>query len=318
MTYVLLIAGFAALIKGADYFVDGASGIAKFLKIPSILIGLTIVAFGTSSPEAAVSISAALKGNNGIALGNVLGSNIFNISVIIGITALIFPLDVHKQTMRKEIPLTLLAGVALLILSADGFLKEGQSLLLDRADGLILLLFFIVFVYYIIEAALNSKDSQENYLPENDHETPKLGLNILYTLGGLLAILIGGNWVVNSSIEIATSFGISQTIIGLTIVAVGTSLPELITSVTAARKKNTDIAIGNIVGSNIFNIFFILGASALISPIAIDSHLMLELFLNIAMTIVLLIFSRSQNKIVRWEGIAFILLYILYMAYLLL
>lgn len=318
MTYVLLIAGFAALIKGADYFVDGASGIAKFLKIPSILIGLTIVAFGTSSPEAAVSISAALKGNNGIALGNVLGSNIFNISVIIGITALIFPLDVHKQTMRKEIPLTLLAGVALLILSADGFLKEGQSLLLDRADGLILLLFFIVFVYYIIEAALNSKDTQENYLPENDHETPKLGLNILYTLGGLLAILIGGNWVVNSSIEIATSFGISQTIIGLTIVAVGTSLPELITSVTAARKKNTDIAIGNIVGSNIFNIFFILGASALISPIAIDSHLMLELFLNIAMTIVLLIFSRSQNKIVRWEGIAFILLYILYMAYLLL
>lgn len=318
MTYVLLIAGFAALIKGADYFVDGASGIAKFLKIPSILIGLTIVAFGTSSPEAAVSISAALKGNNGIALGNVLGSNIFNISVIIGITALIYPLDVHKQTMRKEIPLTLLAGVALLILSADGILKEGQSLLLDRADGLILLLFFIVFVYYIIEAALNSKDNQENYLPENDHETPKLGLNILYTVGGLIAILIGGNWVVNSSIEIATSFGISQTIIGLTIVAVGTSLPELITSVTAARKKNTDIAIGNIVGSNIFNIFFILGVSALISPIAIDSHLMLELILNIAMTIVLLIFSRSHNKIVRWEGIAFILLYILYMAYLLL
>lgn len=318
MTYVLLIAGFAALIKGADYFVDGASGIAKFLKIPSILIGLTIVAFGTSSPEAAVSISAALKGNNGIALGNVLGSNIFNISVIIGITALIYPLDVHKQTMRKEIPLTLLAGVALLILSADGILKEGQSLLLDRADGLVLLLFFIVFVYYIIEAALNSKDNQENYLPENDHETPKLGLNILYTIGGLIAILIGGNWVVNSSIEIATSFGISQTIIGLTIVAVGTSLPELITSVTAARKKNTDIAIGNIVGSNIFNIFFILGVSALISPIAIDSHLMLELFLNIAMTIVLLIFSRSHNKIVRWEGVAFIMLYILYMAYLLL
>lgn len=318
MTYVLLIAGFAALIKGADYFVDGASGIAKFLKIPSILIGLTIVAFGTSSPEAAVSISAAIKGNNGIALGNVLGSNIFNISVILGITALILPLDVHKQTMRKEIPLTLLAGVSLLILSADGVLKEGQSLLLDRADGLILLLFFIVFLYYIIEAALNSKDTQENYLPENDHETTKLGLNILYTIGGLVAILIGGNWVVNSSIEIAINFGVSQTIIGLTIVAVGTSLPELITSVAAARKKNTDIAIGNIVGSNIFNIFFILGVSAVISPIEIDAHLMLELFLNIAMTIVLLIFSRSQNKIVRWEGIAFILLYILYMAYLLL
>lgn len=318
MTYILLFAGFAALIKGADYFVDGASGIAKILKIPSILIGLTIVAFGTSSPEAAVSISAALKGNNGIALGNILGSNIFNISVIIGITAMIFPLDVHKQTMRKEIPLTLLAGVALLILSADGFLKDGQSLLLDRADGAILLLFFAVFVYYIIEAALNSKDPQENYLPENDHDTPKLGLNLLYTAGGLVAILVGGNWVVNSSIEIATSFGVSQTIIGLTIVAVGTSLPELITSVTAARKKNTDIAIGNIVGSNIFNIFFVLGASAFISPILIDPSLMLELFMNIALTIVLLAFSRSHSKIVKWEGGVFIALYILYVAYLLL
>ncbi|HAS74187.1 MAG TPA: sodium:proton exchanger [Clostridiales bacterium UBA8960] len=318
MTYILLFAGFAALIKGADYFVDGASGIAKFLKIPSILIGLTIVAFGTSSPEAAVSISAALKGNNGIALGNVLGSNIFNISVIVGITAMIFPLDVHKQTMRKEIPLTLLAGVALLILSADGFLKGGHSLLLDRADGAILLLFFVVFVYYIIEAAINSKDPQENYLPENNHDTPKLGLNILYTVGGLVAILIGGNWVVSSSIKIATSFGISQTIIGLTIVAVGTSLPELITSVTAARKKNTDIAIGNIVGSNIFNIFFVLGTSAFISPILIDPSLMLELFMNIALTIVLLAFSRSQSKIVKWEGGVFIALYILYLAYLLL
>ena len=317
MTYILLFAGFAALIKGADYFVEGASGIAKILKIPAILIGLTIVAFGTSAPEAAVSISAALKGNNGIALGNVLGSNIFNISVIIGITAMIFPLDVHKQTMRKEIPLTLLAGVALLIVSADGLLKDGQSLLLDRADGAILLLFFIVFVYYIIEAALNSKDKQEHYLDEDAKETPKLSKNVLYTIGGLAGILIGGNWVVNSSMEIATSFGISQSIIGLTIVAVGTSLPELITSVTAARKKNTDIAIGNIVGSNIFNIFFVLGVSAFINPIAIESKLMLELYMNIALTIVLLGFSRSHSKIVKWEGAVFILLYILYMAYLL-
>ena len=318
MTYILLILGFAMLIKGADYFVDGASGIAKILKVPSILIGLTIVAFGTSAPEAAVSIGAAINGNNGIAIGNVLGSNIFNISVIIGITAMIFPLDVTKQTIRKEIPLTLLAGVALLILSADAFFRNGQSLLLDRADGAILLLFFAVFIYYIIEAALNSKDKRENYMPENDHETPKAGLNIIYTLGGLAAILIGGNWVVSSSIAIATQFGISQTIIGLTIVAVGTSLPELITSITAARKKNTDIAIGNIVGSNIFNIFFVLGVSALISPIQIEPQLMAELFINIALTIVLLIFSRTNSKIVKWEGGIFILLYLLYMAYLLL
>lgn len=174
-----------------------------------------------------------------------------------------------------------------------------------------------MFVYYIIEAGLNSKDSKENYLPENEDETPKIGLNLLYTLGGLAAILVGGNLVVNSSIEIATSFGISQTIIGLTIVAVGTSLPELITSVTAARKKNTDIAIGNIVGSNIFNIFFILGASAMINPVSVEPKLMVELFINIALTLVLLAFSRSHNKIVKWEGAAFILLYIVYMAYLL-
>ena len=319
MAYIFLIAGFIALIKGADYFVDGASGIAKYLKVPSILIGLTIVAFGTSSPEAAVSISAAIKGNNGIALGNVLGSNIYNISVIIGITALIFPLDVHKQTMRKEIPLTLLAGVALLILSGDGLLKDEQIMFIDRADGLILLLFFAVFVYYIVEAALNSKDPEENYLIDQaPEEGVRLKLNLLYTLGGLAAILIGGNWVVNSSIEIATSFGVSQTIIGLTIVAVGTSLPELITSVTAARKKNTDIAIGNIVGSNIFNVFFILGMSALISPIAVDSKLILELFMNIGLTLVLLAFSRSHSRIVKWEGIAFIMIYLGYMGVLVL
>lgn len=317
MTYVLLIVGFLLLIKGADYFVDGASGIAKYFRIPPILIGLTIVAFGTSAPEAAVSISAAIKGNNGIAIGNVLGSNIFNISVIIGITAILCSLDVQKQTIRKEIPFTLLAGMALLVLASDTFLNGAKEMVISQSDGIILLLFFSVFLYYIIEAALNSKDSQENFLPEAHRESLKLGPNLVYTVGGMTGILIGGEFVVSSSVKIATSFGISQTVIGLTIVAIGTSLPELITSITAARKKNTDIAVGNIIGSNIFNILFVLGMSASIHSIVVDSKLVLELLVNIVLTIVLFIFSRTNNKIVRGEGIVFILFYVIYMGYLL-
>ncbi|GAB6106458.1 calcium/sodium antiporter [Fusibacter bizertensis] len=317
MMYVLLVIGFLLLIKGADYFVDGASGIAKYFKIPSLIIGLTIVAFGTSAPEAAVSISAALKGNNGIAVGNVIGSNIFNISVIIGITAVLCALDVQKQTIRKEIPFTLLGGVVLLVLASDTVFNGAKDMVISQSDGIILLLFFIVFLYYIVEAALNSKDKEIDLQQETKNAPLKLGPNLAFTLGGLAGIIIGGELVVNSSVKIATSFGISQTIIGLTIVSIGTSLPELITSITAARKKNTDIAVGNIIGSNIFNILFILGVSASIHSLTVDSKLVLELFLNIILTVVLLVFSRTSYKIVRGEGIFFILFYVIYMGYLL-
>ncbi|MDH8677806.1 calcium/sodium antiporter [Fusibacter bizertensis] len=317
MMYVLLILGFLLLIKGADYFVDGASGIAKYYRIPPIIIGLTIVAFGTSAPEAAVSISAALKGSNGISLGNVLGSNIFNISVIIGITSFLSALSVQKQTIRKEIPFTLLGGVALLVLANDSILNGTKQMVISQSDGIILLLFFTVFLYYIVEAALNSKEPQDNFLPESHRESLKLGPNLVYTLGGMAGIIIGGELVVSSSVKIATSFGISQTIIGLTIVSIGTSLPELITSITAARKKNTDIAVGNIIGSNIFNVLFVLGISASIHSIVVEPKLIMELFINIILTVVLFIFSRTNNKIVRGEGAVFILFYVVYMGYLL-
>lgn len=317
MMYVLLVVGFIFLIKGADFFVDGASGIATFFKIPSIIIGLTIVAFGTSAPEAAVSISAGLSGSNGIAIGNVLGSNIFNISMIIGITAVIFPLDVQKQTIRKEIPLTLLGGVALLVLAGDKFFDGSNEMLLSRGDGIILLLFFCVFLYYIVEAALNSRDTSEHYLDETEIKQVKIGSNVILTLIGLAGILIGGQLVVSSSVSIAKSFGIGETVIGLTIIAIGTSLPELITSITAARKKNTDIAVGNIIGSNIFNILFVLGASTVIHPITVDPKLVVELAINIILTIALFIFSRSHNKIVKGEGVIFILFYLFYTGYLL-
>lgn len=309
MTYVLLLIGFGLLIKGADYFVEGSSGIAKALKVPSLLIGLTIVAFGTSSPEAAVSISAALKGSSGIALGNVLGSNIFNITFIIGLSAVLFPLAVEKQTIRKEIPLTLLAGAALLVLSMDEKISGSLPQSLSRGDGIMLLLLFGLFMYYIFEVVENSRESM---VVDTHHNTRDMKLNLIYTLGGLVGIIGGGELVVRSSVAIATSFGLSETLIGLTIVAVGTSLPELITSVVASMKKQSDIAVGNIVGSNIFNILFILGFSATLSPIPFDPTLTMELMLNLGLTFILLVFSRTGHKITRNEGLLLCGFYIVY------
>ena len=227
MAYLILILGFAALIKGADYFVEGASGIAKILRLPPILIGLTIVAFGTSAPEAAVSIKAAIDGSSGIALGNIVGSNIFNITLIIGITALIFPLAVERETVKKEIPFALLSSILLFILIQDVSLSNHYENLLTKTDGLVFLCFFAIFLFYLFEVAMHSREKTEE--EKNDRSIP-VGKNVLSTLGGLTAIIIGGDLVVESSITIANSLGMSETLIGLTIVAGGTSLPELITS----------------------------------------------------------------------------------------
>lgn len=315
MTYVLLLVGFVLLVKGADYFVSGASGVAKNLRVPSLIIGLTIVAFGTSSPEAAVSISAAIKGNNGIAMGNVLGSNLFNMTFIIGLSALFYPLVVEKQTIKKEIPLMLLSALALFAMSADTYLGESKvAMTLDRADGILLLLFFSIFMYYIFEVARNSRETMAIEDAMMKSESKK---NIIYTVGGVTAIIIGGNMVVNSATDIARSFGLSETIIGLTIVAIGTSLPELVTSVVASIKKQPDIAVGNIVGSNIFNVLFILGVSAVISPLSIDGSLIVELVLNVIITIVFLGFSITKHTISKKEGLFLLCLYVAYVTYLL-
>ncbi|MDG5473633.1 calcium/sodium antiporter [Jeotgalibacillus sp. ET6] len=313
MTYLLLLIGFVLLIKGADYFVKGASSIATALRVSPLLVGLTIVAFGTSSPEATVSMVAAFEGNAGVAIGNVIGSNIFNITFVVGLTAFLFPLKVENETIRKEIPFTLLAGVALLILVSDVFLQSVSGNFITRSDGLVLLLFFAVFLYYIFEVARRDRKKTAG-VPVNA-EAPSWGKNILFTIAGLAAIIFGGDLVVNGATEIAISLGMSETLVGLTIIAIGTSLPELITSVTAAIKKESEIALGNIVGSNIFNIFFVLGAASVISPLAVDSKIFVDVFVMLILTIVLLVFSRTNFKIGKVEGSILAVFYILYMIY---
>lgn len=315
MSYLILIVSFVALVFGANYFVDGASGIAAKLRVPSLLIGLTIVAFGTSAPEVAVSLSASLSGSNGIAVGNVLGSNIFNIAFILGMAAMIWPITVERQTIKKEIPIMILSSLALFALGADSFLGKSPEMYISRGDGIMLLLLFASFLYYVFEVARNSREQGVIEEISISDSTAKM---IVKTLFGLTLIILGGNFVVSSAVTIAQAFGISQTVIGLTIVAVGTSLPELVTSVIASLKKNSEIAVGNVVGSNIFNVFFILGASAVIAPLKIEASIFIDLIINIGLSVMLLFFAKSHHKINRTEGIVLMAIYVAYTAYLLL
>jgi cation:H+ antiporter len=315
MTYVLLIFGFGLLIKGADLFVTGASNISKLLRVSPLLIGLTVVAFGTSSPEATVSIIAALDGNAAVSLGNVIGSNIFNVTLVIGLTAFIAPLKVENETIRKEIPFTLLASTTLLVLISDVILETASSNLITRSDGIVFLLFFTIFMYYIFEVA---RTSREKSIVNEISVNGSWGKNGVYTIIGLAAIIFGGDLVVKNSTEIAYTLGMSETLVGLTIVAVGTSLPELVTSITAALKKQSELALGNIVGSNIFNILFVLGASSVISPLAVNEKIVTDVIIMIILTILLLIFSRTRFRIGKTEGLTLALIYILYLVYIIL
>lgn len=312
MAYLFLIIGFVLLIKGADLFVDGSSNIARLLRIPPILIGLTIVAFGTSSPEATVSIVAALQGTADVSMGNVIGSNIFNLTLVVGIATILFPIKVENETIRKEIPFTLLASVALLILISDTVLQGFEINYISRSDGLIFLLFLSVFMYYVIEVALKSR---ENTVQDKSAKQTKWGKNILITVLGLAGIVIGGQMVVNNGKEIAYSLGMSEALVGLTIIAVGTSLPELVTSITAALKKESEIALGNIVGSNIFNILFVLGTSSVITPLAVNGKVIIDIIMMIGLTVLLLIFSRTNYRIGKTEGVFLVAGYVLYVAY---
>jgi cation:H+ antiporter len=315
MVYILLIIGFALLIKGADYFVDGASNIAGLLRVPSILIGLTIVAFGTSSPEATVSIIAALEGSPDVAIGNVVGSNIFNITMVLGIAAFLYPLQVKSETTKKEIPFTLLAGGVMLVLISDTVLQGFSENAITRSDGIIFLLFLGIFMYYVIDVAMNSRNNG------NKEDIPadlKWGKSIFMSVLGLASIILGGQMVVTNATEIAFSLGMSETLVGLTIVAIGTSLPELVTSIAAAMKKESEIALGNIVGSNIFNILFILGAASLITPLPVNNKMFVDVYIMIILTVLLLIFSRTNYRIGKREGIILIIMYVIYMVYIIL
>lgn len=309
MDYIFLLIGFALLIKGADYFVEGASSIARRFRIPTLIIGLTIVAFGTSAPEAAVSITSALKGANEIALGNIIGSNIFNLLLVVGVAAMISPLRVKKSMIYKEFPFTVLSSAVLLILIQDRIFQDTDLQRLNRGDGLILLLFFSIFMYYLIEVAITSKEEGEEI------QLMSLGKSILLTLGGIVGIVIGGQLVVDSASDIALAWGMSQNLVGLTIVAVGTSLPELVTSIVAARKGESDIALGNVIGSNLFNIFFILGVSSCIHPIAVSSNIVTDGLFLFIITLVAYLFAVTKKKINRMEGGILALIYIAYMCF---
>ncbi|MFC0560134.1 calcium/sodium antiporter [Halalkalibacter alkalisediminis] len=314
MVYLLLLVGFALLIKGADYFIDGSSNIATLFRVPPLIVGLTIVAFGTGAPEATVSIIAALEGSADVTIGNIVGSNILNISLVVGVTAFIFPLSVERPTIKKEIPFAFLSAVALIVLMSDRGLQVTDVNMITRSDGIIFLLFFSIFLYYVIEAARNSRE-QTSDIPLQSEETGTWGKNVLITIVGLAAIIFGGYLVVENSTDIAFRFGMSETLVGLTIVAIGSSLPELITSVTAAMKQQSEIALGNIVGSSIFNILFVLGVSSIISPLPVNDKLFFDVIVLLILTVFLFVFSRTKYKVAKSEGLILAIFYIVYLVY---
>lgn len=306
LSYVLLIVGFVLLVKGADYFVEGCSSVAKILKVPSIIIGLTIVAFGTSAPEAAVSITAALTGNNDIAIGNVIGSNIFNLLVVVGVCGLILPMGIDKGILKKEFPFSIL--VAAVLLAMIGFDHQ-----VGRIDGLILLVLFACFLAWMIHSALTGREEASE---EYKVLTPLR--SAVYIICGLAAVVLGGDCVVKSASSIAESFGLSQNLIALTIVALGTSLPELVTSIVASRKGENGLALGNVVGSNIFNILLILGASSAISPVAVGFESVIDLSVLIVFSLITWAMARGKYKIGRVDGGLMLAMYLGYMVYIIL
>ncbi|HZG99889.1 MAG TPA: calcium/sodium antiporter [Flavisolibacter sp.] len=312
LTYLLFIIGFILLIKGADLLVNGASSIAKKMNISDLVIGLTIVAFGTSTPELFVNLFAASQGNTELAIGNILGSNIANILLILGVSAMIHPLTVKRSTIWKEIPFSLLAAVAIGIMANDRLIDGKAFSEINRSDGLILIGFFIIFLYYIIGIAKNSK-ADEGEIKEMSNRKA-----ILFILLGLAGLAFGGQWIVNGAVKIATQLEVSQSLIGLTIVAIGTSLPELATSAVAAYRRNTDIAIGNAVGSNIFNIFWVLGLNAVISPLPFQPSSNADVLMTIIASLLLFgsVFFGKIHRLNRWEGGLFVLIYVGYLAFL--
>ncbi len=313
MDFIFLILGLALILFGANFLTDGASAIAKRFNISSLVIGLTIVAFGTSAPELSVSIVSALKGSSDIAIGNVVGSNIFNTLMIVGVTAAIVPLAISSGTLNKEIPFCILASVILFICANDVVIDGGSRNMISRSDGLLLLGFFIIFLAYTFAIAKNVNSAEE---PEI--KNLPIWKSILFIVGGLTALIYGGDFFVDGASGIARMFGVSESVIAITLVAGGTSLPELATSVVAALKKNVDMAIGNIIGSNLFNIFLVLGTSATIKPLNIAGITNIDFGMLIFSSILLFVFGYLFKKRVigRWEGIFMVACNIAYMAYL--
>lgn len=309
----IFVVGLVLLVKGADFLVSGAASLAKKRGISPLVVGLTIVAFGTSAPELVVNLLASFSGNSDIAIGNVIGSNIANIFLILGITAAIFPLSVQKGTVWKEIPFSLLGVFVLAVLANDVLIDGSNASVLGRGDGLVLMAFFIIFLYYTFGIGGGESAGEAEEMPI--FSTPK---SLLMVIGGMIGLTVGGQLMIDSAVDIAKTLGISDKLIGLTIVAIGTSLPELATSVSAALKKQSDIAVGNVVGSNIFNVFWILGASATIRPLPFSADLNADIAVVIGATALLFIFLflGTKHRIDRWQGGVFVGIYAAYLGYL--
>ena len=316
LTLVLLVFGFVFLIKGADYLVQGSSSLAKKLRVSDLIIGLTIVALGTSTPELVVNLVASFRGTADLAIGNVLGSNTANILLILGVSATIYPLVVHKNTVYKEIPFALLAVLALFFLVNDQDLASQKANLLSRGDGLVLLLFFLIFMYYVFSVAVSKPNSEDAVLEEGIQVLP-MWQSWMMIIAGILGLVFGGQWVVDSAVAIAKMLGVGEKLIGLTIVAIGTSLPELVTSAMAAYRRKTDIAVGNVVGSNIMNILFILALTAVVNPLSFSNDLQVDLWMVIGVTVLLFLalFIGKRRLLERWQGVVFIVVYLMYISF---
>ncbi len=311
---ILLIVGFIILIKGADFFVDGASSVASNFKVSKMLIGLTIVAFGTSAPEFAVSVKSLLSGSGDIVLGNVIGSNILNILLILGSSAMFHSLNVKNNTVKKELPITMLITTLFAVLLSDHIFDNNVVNCFTRGDGIVLLLFFSVFLYYLISMSRKKIDVDQDEKP-----AMSLSRSFIWTIGGIAAIVLGSNAVVDSATYLAKAMGVSERLISLTIIALGTSLPELVTSITATRKGEYDIAIGNVVGSNVFNIGIVIGLPvAILGGIEKIAFSYIDLIVMIASAILLFIFSVKDNKISKKEGLVFLLIFVVYYTYVIL
>lgn len=306
MEYVLLVIGFILLIKGADCFVDGSAGVAHKLRVSSMVIGLTVVAMGTSAPECAVSIAASFRGENSMAISNVVGSNIFNLMVVCGVCSVVTPLSVKASTLKREFPISILAAVALIAMGYMG-------MEIGRAEGVLLLAGFITFLAWLVREAQRDRGKAQEDVVEI--KSLSAAMCLAYIVVGIAAIVMGGDIVVDSATRIAENFGLSQTLIGLTIVAMGTSLPELVTSIVAAKKGEADMAIGNVIGSCIFNILLVLGIAGTISPMEVLMENMIDAIILIGMSIIVWIFAWSGKRISRLEGAVLVAIYAVYMGY---
>ncbi|MGN0416037.1 MAG: calcium/sodium antiporter [Agathobacter sp.] len=313
LAIIFLAAGFFFLVKGADIFVEGSSSIAKKFHVPSIIIGLTIVAMGTSLPEAAVSVTASLANQNTLAISNVIGSNIFNLMVVIGMCAVLTPVAVQRETLKRDFPFSVACAILLLILGWIGPMELGH------ADGVIFLVLFALFIAYMIRSALKANQEGKNPKEETDEvdamKIMSLPKSLLFIVIGAAGIILGGDVVVNSATNIATRLGMSETLVGLTIVSIGTSLPELVTSVVAARKHEVDMALGNAIGSNIFNILMVLGIAGAISPMAFLTENIIDIVVLLVFSLIVWVFSWTKQKLNKGEGAVMLLLYAAYMVY---